>query len=474
MNREKKLLKNTMILTAGNILTKLITFFLLPLYTRFLTVEEYGLVDLLNTLISLLLPIITFQIEQGVFRRLIDLRKNNSEDLQNSYISTGFYSILENCFFFAVIFVIVSFFIHSQYKYYLALNLVAFIFASYFQQVSRGYGDNKRYAISSVVAAIITIISSVILLVPFKLGAPGMLVSTLLGQIGCIIYLVVVLKLYRVINFSIVTKEQKKELFKYSIPLIPNSISWWVFNASDRLIVTIILGLSSAGILAAAHKFPYIYISVYNIFHLGWIESVSEHIKDTDFKAYFNKMFNSVVFLFISFNLTIIAFMPIIYYILIDRKFEAGFNLVPIGMLGAIFNMILAVDTAVYVAEKNTKAIANTATVSAIINVIVHLCLIKFIGLYAAMISTALAYLTLCIFRHRDISKKYFKVKFESKKAIISIIVTIIVFILYYLKAWYYSIAMIIIVLIYDFIVNRKQLKEMIKMVTKKKSNIEV
>ena len=469
MNREKKLLKNTMVLTIGNLLSKLITFFLLPLYTRFLSVEEYGLVDLLNTLVALLLPVLTFQVEQGVFRKLIDLRKDTDEKIRNQYISSGFYIIVFNCILFFLIFVILSFFIHSKYKYYLAINLIAFIFASFFQQISRGYGDNKKYATSSVVAALFTIISSVLLLVVFKFGAEGMLIGTILGQISCIIYLFLSLKLYNKIKYIYCQKEKKQELFKYSIPLIPNSISWWIFNASDRLIVNLILGLSSVGILAAAHKFSSLYITIYNIFHLGWLESVSEHVKDNDFEKYFNKMFNIVVFLFISFSLTIIAFMPFVYSILIDKKFIAGYNLVPISLLGSIFNVILAVDTAVYVAKKNTKAIANTAVISAFINIIIHFCLINFIGLYAAMISTAIAYITLCFFRHNDINKKYFKVKFDINKAIITIIITVVVFILYYINNTYLNILMLILVLVYDFLINGKYIKDIVSMIKIKK-----
>ena len=55
MNREKLLIKNTAIVSLGKICTQLITFFLLPLYTAVLSTEEYGVVDLLNTLTSLLL-----------------------------------------------------------------------------------------------------------------------------------------------------------------------------------------------------------------------------------------------------------------------------------------------------------------------------------------------------------------------------------------------------------------------------------
>ena len=76
MSKEKTLVKNTFIISIGKICTQLITFFLLPVYTAYLSTEQYGIVDLLNTLVSFLLPIITLQLEQGAFRLLIDFRKD--------------------------------------------------------------------------------------------------------------------------------------------------------------------------------------------------------------------------------------------------------------------------------------------------------------------------------------------------------------------------------------------------------------
>ena len=79
MNRGRELAKNTMIISIGKIGTQFVSFLLLPLYTAKLTTEEYGTVDLLNTYISLLIPIIVFQIEQAIFRYLIDAREKEYE-----------------------------------------------------------------------------------------------------------------------------------------------------------------------------------------------------------------------------------------------------------------------------------------------------------------------------------------------------------------------------------------------------------
>ena len=80
MSKEKQLFKNTAIVSLGKICTQLITFFLLPLYTYILTAEEYGIVDLLNNLVSLLIPIVILQIDQGVFRYLLDCRGQEEKE----------------------------------------------------------------------------------------------------------------------------------------------------------------------------------------------------------------------------------------------------------------------------------------------------------------------------------------------------------------------------------------------------------
>ena len=74
MNRQKELAKNTIILTVGKICTQFVSFLLLPLYTALLVPEEFGIVDLFNTYITLLTPICNWQFENGLFRFMIDER----------------------------------------------------------------------------------------------------------------------------------------------------------------------------------------------------------------------------------------------------------------------------------------------------------------------------------------------------------------------------------------------------------------
>lgn len=295
-----------------------------------------------------------------------------------------------------------------------------------------------------------------------------MLLANMMGQLMCFAYIMISLKVYKYISIKSVVKEIRKKLLKYSIPLIPNAISWWIFNASDRLIVSYLLDLGKNGILAASHKFSGVYIAAYNIFNLSWTEMVSLHIKDSDFPEFFNKMVNIVLRLFTAMAIGIIACMPFLYPIMINHRYSYGFRLVPILMLGSLFNVVVGLISTIYVANKNTKAIANTSIISATINIIVHLALIRYVGLFAAAISTLVSFLIMSIYRLYDIKKKYFKIKIDTELIIKSIIILPIVIICYYSNNIISNIMSLVVSVIYACDLNKNSMNTVFSIIKNK------
>lgn len=463
MQREKKLAKNTIIITIGKMCTQLITFLLLPLYTGILTTSEYGVVDLLNTLVCLCLPIVTFQIEQAIFRELIETR--GKENDQKHIISSGVLTVITQVLVFSFIFLIISTFIKNNYKYFLLYNVIIHIFLSLFLQISRGFGDNKNYALGSFISAIFTIIFNIIFLVVFRLGAYGMLFGTMLGQLLATIFLFFKLKIKKYVDFHFFRKNIVKKLWKYSIPLIPDAISWWIFNASDKVIVSSIMGVDQNGILAAALKFSIIFTTLNSFFNMSWIESVAMANKDEDFSSYFNKVFNIVIRFFISFALIMIAVMPFVFPLLIKEKFLSGYVIVPISILAAFFDVYVCQISAIFVAKKNTKILAKTSMFAAIINIIIHLSLINFVGLYAAVISTLTSFFIMSILRTININKNYFRIKFDSKVIIYSCILFALITYTYYYNNLFLNILSCVIILLYSFYINKNTIITLFKYV---------
>lgn len=406
MSKGKDLAKNTAIVSIGKICTQLITFFLLPVYTAVLSNEEYGVVDLLNTLTSLLLPIVTLQIEQGIFRYLIDCRENNEKQIK--LITTIIRFMIIQSIACIVIFLCVSPFIHNEYKYFLMANLLMGIFSSLLLQICRGLGDNATYAIGSFITGAFTVVLNVIFIVAFRWGAYGMLGATAISNFICAVYIFLKRKIYKYIKPKQFDKTILKEIIKYSVPLIPNMISWWIVSASDRTIISAVIGIAQNGIYSAANKFSGVFTTLYSVFNLTWTESASININSEDRDEFFSKILDFVIRFFGCLCLGTIAVMPFVFNILINEKFAEAYYQIPILILGSVFNILVSFVGSIYVAKKLTKEIAKTSIISAVINIFVNIVLIKSIGLYAASISTVIAYALMFIYRWIDV-KKYVK-----------------------------------------------------------------
>lgn len=468
MDKTKELTKKTLIISIGKICTSFVTFLLLPLYTNILSTEEYGIVDLVNTLIGLIVPIVSLQLEQAVLRSLIASRNNEKE--QSSIISTAFCELTFQIILFIILSLIIFPYVTNNYKYLLVINLIAYIYFSLSLQVARGLGQTQKYSLGSFLSAFFTIVFNVAFIALFKLGATGMLLGNLCGYLCSFLYMFFSLKIYKYINIKKFSKILLKKLLHYSVPLVPNSLSWWVFTASDRIIVSSYLGVSENGIMSACLKFSTIIITLYNIFDTSWIESVSAHIDDDDFDDFYNSIFNKVFNLFACLCLLLICAMPFVFPIMINSKYGSGYGLIPISILATLFNTVQGMTAVVYAAKNNTKSIAKTSITAAIVNIVVHLSLIKFIGLYAAVISTFSSYFTLAIYRYFDVNKKYVKIKLDFKMLIVVIGLFILAFACYYINNIYLIIAMLIMSIIYTLYSNKIILKKIYEKVLNRRN----
>lgn len=465
MNKKKQLAKNTIIIFFGRVCTQLISFFLLPLYTSYLATKEYGTVDLIQTYVTLLVPIITLELEMSIFRFLIDSRKSEKET--NKLISNNFFILGISLSIFIILYIIVSSIVTIPYRWLILVDIIVCVLSGNFLQVARGFGKTLDYAISCILTGLTTVISNIILICFVHMQAEGMIISMALANFMCSLYLFIRLKLYSKINFKIVDFKQIKEMYKYSLPLIPNGISWWIVNVSDRSIISIVLGASANGLYAISNKFPTIISSLTGVFNLSWSESAALHINSSDRDEFFSDITNTVLRLFMALGVGMLACMPFVFPILIDVKYNDAYNYIPFLVLGTVFNVAICLYSQVYLAKKLSKQVASTAIVGAIINILINVIFIKQIGLYAAAISTMISYFVMMIYRHFDL-KKYVNIKIEKKLIIESIIIYAFTLLIYYQKSIMLHVICLLIVCIYAFITNKDFLKSSYLTVVKK------
>lgn len=403
MNRKKELARNTAILTVGRLCTQFISFFLLPLYTAVLATHEYGTYDVMITYAALLLPLVNWQFDQGLFRFMLDDR-GDREKLSELFTTLLLSSVMQCCLY-AVVFFLVRPFLRMDYKEFLLVYVILHVFTALLLQFVRGLGNSVQYAVASFISASATTVLNVIMLVVLKMGLPGLFISTVLAQILTLVYLVAASGCIGYFSPDRVRLPLLKTVGAYSLPLIPNNLAWWVVNASDRMVINVFLGAAANGIYSVANKFPGVFIRFYNILNLSWTETVSLHYQDEDRDEFFSETMTSLFKLFACGCFCIVAMMPFAFPVLVNIRYEAAYNQIPILMYAMIFRVLVGLYSCIYVAEKNAKKIAFTSIAAAVINLTVDLLFIRKIHVYAASVSTLVAFLTMFIFRYFDVNK---------------------------------------------------------------------
>lgn len=458
MSKESKLMKNTAIIAIGNICTKCISFFMLPLYTSILSTEEYGTVDLISTYVSLIAAVLTLQFEQGVFRYLIESRQDAEK--QKEYITITIFTVIISSVAFGVILTPILLALHYQYTYYLVIWVIAASINAIVLQLPRGLGNNTIYAFGSFLNGALHVLLNVLFIAVLRRGVNGMLFASIISLVVSITYVFLRLKLWNYIKIKKISKSSFKQLASYSLPLVPSNLCWWVVNASDRIIINKLLNTGYNGIYAAACKFPTVFNMVTNIFQLAWTESAAENINDTDRTHYYQSTLDKAIRFYSSSNLIIIAFISLAFPFLIKNDFDAAYFQIPILMTGALFHAVASLYGSIYFAFKETKKVSVTTFWAAVINIVINLVFVKVIGLYAASISTLLAYLTITVIRQFDI-QKITKITISKKYLLQECLAYIIVFGCYYTRNIFFQVIAVVLLIPYSIYQNKSTLSKL-------------
>lgn len=403
MSRESKLAKNTIILSIGTFIPKVVSFVTLPILTSCLTQEEYGTYELIIVLVSLLLPAITMQIQTAAFRFLIDIR--DEEEEVKKIITNVYLFILIILLITIIILLIILQGIPITVRIAICIYFIFDILVSVARQEVRGLSKNIEYSISAIISIFGKVLFLVILVWWLKTGLLGSILSLCFADMLAFSYLLFGTKIYKYIKLRYIDINKMKEMLQYSWPMVPNSISIWVMNVSDRLVVSCFMGVAFNAIYSVANKIPSLLSLAQNTFSMAWQENASIVSKDEDVELYYTSMFHIMFNLMAGFMAVLIGITPILFKILIRGNYLEAYNQMPILFMAMMFYSMSSYLGGIYVAFKRTKSVGITTTGAALCNLIIDISLIQWIGLYAASASTLISYLFLFLFRMFDISK---------------------------------------------------------------------
>lgn len=418
MEKYKYLFKNIGLLTLSNFATKLLSFFLVPLYTSVLTTGQYGTYDLFNTTIGVLIPILTVNILEAVLRFGMDKNYNK----QAIVTLSGKWLIISTLIV-GIIIILNHFFrvfpILDEYKIYFFLMFFVQALSGIITSYARGTDNVASLSVSSVIASVFTIMCNIIFLIPFKWGLVGYFLANIIGPFMQCLYLLIRLRIWKYINIRERFLEEEKEMIRYSSPMIANSVSWWINNVSDRYIVTWFCGIAANGIYSVSTKIPTILNIFQTIFNQAWALSAVKDFDSEDKKGFFSNTYRAYNCLLVIVCSLIIASDKFLAKFLYINQFYIAWKYVPFLTIAILFGSMSGYLGGFFTATKDSKQYATSTVWGAIVNIVLNLSLVPVMGVIGAAFATAVAYVVVWVIRLFQ-SKKYIKLKINWKRDVVA------------------------------------------------------
>ena len=397
------LFKNIGLLSISNFSSKILSFLLVPLYTGILSTTEYGIYDLYTTTVPILYAILTCNVCDCVLRFALD----DTYDKKDVF-SIGMRRCLLSTVFFAsavCLLRIIPFF-HRLIEYPFLLIGYYFVLSFYEMIVRfvRGLDKIKVIAIGGVISTISLLTCSILFLYVFNMGLNGYFFAVYLSFLLPILYYVITLKLWKFITY-LPNKEVNRSINQYGFPLIFDAIGWWVNNALDRYVVTFFCGFGANGIYSVSYKIPSVINSVQSIFNQAWVISAVEEYKKQNF-IFLKKTYNYYCTLLILVASALLVFNKQIALFLFAKEFYIAWMYSTFLIVSVVFGAISSFEEGIFVAAKETKILARSTIIGAIVNGLLNLILVYGIGVVGAALATMISYFVIWFIRTKEMKNK--------------------------------------------------------------------
>lgn len=382
------LVKNTLLLSAGEALRVLINFIAVPLFSSWLSTGDYGTFDLVITYVSLFIPFITLANSESLFRLGVETKdKSELEGLINTSLLID--AIGYGCVALAV--AILSVFASSNLAIPFLLLLAGQVGLEHLRGCMRALRKLNLYALANAISSIAIFVSVSVLVFILKQGLSGILYGYAIGNlVGCVAALV--LMNYRdYFNPSSASFGEAKRMLAYSLPLVPNNISWWVINVSDRSMIGLMIGSAANGIYAVACKVPNLCSTVFSVFGISWQEAATDMADTRERNAYYNEIFNKTTVVMLSLCAVVLMLTYPLFDLFFDPRYHEATVYVPILVTSVAMNSIGLYFGGIQISLKRPKENGLTTAIGAVVNVLLNIFLIPVFGIFAAAFSTLAA-----------------------------------------------------------------------------------
>ncbi|OUP09319.1 hypothetical protein B5F34_06615 [Mediterranea sp. An20] len=399
--RYKRLIKNTSLILFGGALTKIVSLLMLPFYTSWLSVSDYGATDIITVYATLLTGVSTLSVAEAMFI----FPKGASVKEQKHYFSSAIAFTLMLLAGLAIIFSLVDFYgnrhqISNSFVTYIWL-IYGIICSSFFQtlvqQFACAINAMKVYSFTGLVYATV-LAGTAFCLIP-QWGVNGYVYSMILSNLVASMYAVFFAKLYRYVSVQSISFASYKSMVKYSIPLIPNSLMFWLVSSFNRPFLESYVGMAGIGLFAVANKFSSVLSMVFQYFASSWQVSVCEEYGKEGFERFYNRVLRILYVTLISFATLITIFSKELLLIFSSQEYYSAAVFIAPLCLGVIFNCMSGLTGGIFAVVKKSRYFFYSSVWGAIASLICNVLFIPVLGIWGAILAIILSFFVMWITR---------------------------------------------------------------------------
>lgn len=394
----KKIFKNSFYYMFASFLPLSVKIILLPVFSYYLTPEDFGILALLQ-LVSMILPIFfSLNLNTAIPRLYFDYHAGQLKE----FVSTLFFvELIASSVVLVVLYVFhehfISFIFPNISEGYYNLFIITFItvffntLAELFKIVMRTQEKARLFMLLSLILFVIYIVLSIVLIVCFQRGLRGMVEASVINAVASFF-------LYGIVNYRVLVITLKYDVFRkswrFSLPLIPHTIAGLIVMYSDRIILEKYVSLAAIGLYAVADRIASIFKTAVNLFTVAYQPSfVKESLKDPEAAQVLSRDTSSICVFAVSFCISIIALFSLeIVRLFFDDRYLECWYMIPLLSSAYLFRCLYCFSSNHLFYRKKTGWIAMITLIAAIVNLVINLIWMPSHGVVVAIISTICAF----------------------------------------------------------------------------------
>jgi len=389
-------LKGSLLYFLGNSLSKVVAFFLLPIYSKYISPEDFGYFDVSQSYIYLIIPIVSLETYLSMMRFV----KESQSDLQTGKIIFNGFAFLSLFLILVLFSLLIPFFFPEIKQFSLIITLlIVLMFQRYYTSICRGLGKNKIFVFTGIMSSFIVAISNYIMIVWYGMKLESMYWSAIFGFSYQILHIELAINIRKFIRLSAFDSQLLKQLLAFSFPLSVGSILYFFLNSYNRMIIESNMGLAVNGYFAIAAKFSLMITFITSAFTMAWQDYSFAPREDHDRKEVYSKgidMYYKFLILGGALFVFVIAF---VFPYLINDQYKDAYPLIALSIGVTLFSAIGDFLTQTFMALKKTRLILYSSLAITVICLILIPTSIQYLGVNGINLALILTYFLNMIFR---------------------------------------------------------------------------